>query len=678
MAKHAFSLNLSLISFLLFAVSPNNFVNSAAVEGGARCGYGYQQCQDGYECVKQNRYARTCQEISSDATPTYGSLSWSGYSAVPTGSASFSSLAGSAGLSSKPAGYTRTLDPQSHNSNVTRSHTSEATSTSTSTSTPPDPANNFTAVVGVPDKVVERRPIDVLQNIYPDVFNMLVLAFESMQEKDESHDLSYYQLSGIHGFPFISWQYPPRNPSPQRGYCTHQSSIFTTWHRPYVALLEQTLYEEAVSIAKRFTGPDASKYQAAAEEVRLPYWDWASDDTDSRLPKAVAEPSIAVVKPGSAGPTTIPNPLYSYRRRDIGTNTVRGQTAEADLMATFPERQSLTNALFTDTTYNDFSSNLEDIHGLVHVLIGGDMVSVARAAYDPVFWFHHCNVDRLMAMFQAAHPDLYLSPAPRTPTYALDAPGTDDLFTPLYPFRHPDSKEWTSDDVKSVESIFKLGYAYPEVPSGRSGEDLKTFSIQKVNELYGPKTEDISFQGEFSGVPELPNARREWNANVVVDSSEIPGSQQIRLFLGDSGKNDTGSLATDDLAGVAAIFSSNLTSADSSSRLLNITVPLTQVLIDKRVGLSPEDAVPKLASDLHWAVEQVGDTKTPIPVQDLKSLQISVTSQVTDYPEDNTKLPVKSEPRTFLAPTDDKVGGLQSGQAPPVDRPANNGTARRL
>jgi tyrosinase len=532
--------------------------------------------------------------------------------------------------------------------------------------------------VGVPDKVVERRPIDVLQNDYPDVFNMLVLAFESIQKKDESHDLSYYQLSGIHGYPFTSWQYPPRNPGPQLGYCTHASSIFTTWHRPYVALLEQTLYEEAVSIAKRFTGPDASKYQAAAEDVRLPYWDWASDDTDSRLPKAVVEPSIAVVKPGSAGPTTIPNPLHSYHRRDIGEATVRGQSAEVDLMETFAERQLLTNALFTDTSYNDFSFNLEDIHNLVHVLIGGDMVDVARAAYDPVFWFHHCNVDRLMAMYQASHPDLYLSPGRRTPTYALDGPGTDDLSTPLYPFRHPDSREWTSDDVKTVGSIFKLGYAYPEVPPGRSGEDLKTFSIQKVNELYGPKTEDESFRGEFSGVPDQPNARREWNANVVVDSGELPGSQQIRLFIGDSGKNDTGSFATDDLAGVAAVFSSNLTSASSTSHLLNITVPLTQALIDKKVGLSPKDVVPKLASGLHWAVEQVGDTKTPVPVQDLKSLQISVTSQITDYPEDNTQLPVKSEPRTFLEPTDDKAGGLQSGQAPPVGRPANNGTASKL
>lgn len=88
----------------------------------------------------------------------------------------------------------------------------------------------------------------------------------------------------------------------------------------------------------------------------------------------------------------------------------------------------------------------------------------------------------------------------------------------------------------------------------------------------------------------------------MVDKTEIPGSQQIRLFIG---KNDSRSFSTDDLAGVAAVFSSNLTAETSANRFLNITVPLTQTLVDKNVGLRPEDVVPKLANDLHWVVEQV-------------------------------------------------------------------------
>lgn len=95
----------------------------------------------------------------------------------------------------------------------------------------------------------------------------------------------------------------------------------------------------------------------------------------------------------------------------------------------------------------------------------------------------------------------------------------------------------------------------------------------------------------------------------MVDSTELPGSQQIRLFIG---TNNSRSFSKDDLAGVAAIFSSNLTTEGSANRLLNITVPLTQTLVDKNVGLRPEDVVPKLANDLHWAVEQVSPAALPI------------------------------------------------------------------
>ena len=127
-------------------------------------------------------------------------------------------------------------------------------------------------MVGVGVKtVVERRPIDVLQNEHPDVFNMFVLALESLQKRNESISVSWYQVSGIHGYPYVPWQEPDLSPPfPQLGYCIHGSVLFTTWHRPYLVLLEQLLYEEAVKTAKDFTGEDAAKYQAAAEEVRLP------------------------------------------------------------------------------------------------------------------------------------------------------------------------------------------------------------------------------------------------------------------------------------------------------------------------------------------------------------------------------------------------------------------------
>lgn len=87
----------------------------------------------------------------------------------------------------------------------------------------------------------------------------------------ESDSLSYYQLSGIHGRPHIPWQEPasPEN-DPEYGYCTHNSALFATWHRPYVSLVEQLLVAHAVTEASKFSGNDSVRWSQAANRIRLP------------------------------------------------------------------------------------------------------------------------------------------------------------------------------------------------------------------------------------------------------------------------------------------------------------------------------------------------------------------------------------------------------------------------
>lgn len=58
------------------------------------------------------------------------------------------------------------------------------------------PGSTFTPVIGVPNQVVERKPIAVLQKSFPDVFNMFVLALQSLQARNEATDISYYQVAG--------------------------------------------------------------------------------------------------------------------------------------------------------------------------------------------------------------------------------------------------------------------------------------------------------------------------------------------------------------------------------------------------------------------------------------------------------------------------------------------------
>lgn len=93
-----------------------------------------------------------------------------------------------------------------------------------------------------------------------------------MQQVSETDPLSYYQIAGIHGIPHIPWGEPASpNQDSDYGYCTHASVLFATWHRPYLALIEQRISAHAVNEGRKFRGAQAGRWQAAAARVRLPY-----------------------------------------------------------------------------------------------------------------------------------------------------------------------------------------------------------------------------------------------------------------------------------------------------------------------------------------------------------------------------------------------------------------------
>jgi tyrosinase len=56
------------------------------------------------------------------------------------------------------------------------------------------------------------------------------------------------------------------------------------------------------------------------------------------------------------------------------------------------------------TNYVDFSQRIWSVHDTLHVWVGGTMGQVDWAAYDPLFFAHHANVDRAWRIWQAAHP----------------------------------------------------------------------------------------------------------------------------------------------------------------------------------------------------------------------------------------------------------------------------------
>ena len=71
-----------------------------------------------------------------------------------------------------------------------------------------------------------------------DQWNLYLLGMERFMAKDKNDMLSYYQVVGVHGRPFTTWNNFPTplvNPS---GFCPHAQTLFGSWHRPYLAIFE--------------------------------------------------------------------------------------------------------------------------------------------------------------------------------------------------------------------------------------------------------------------------------------------------------------------------------------------------------------------------------------------------------------------------------------------------------
>ena len=118
---------------------------------------------------------------------------------------------------------------------------------------------------------------------------------------------------------------------------------------------------------------------------------------------------------------------------------------------------------------NDSFRNRAEItlHNLVHRWVGGLWVDNGQvlggtmmqmsSPNDPVFWLHHCNLDRLWAAWQQRHP----SSAPYLP-YAGAAPGHNLPETLIF----GDPMPW-ADTYTPVAVIdnYALGYSYDALPA---------------------------------------------------------------------------------------------------------------------------------------------------------------------------------------------------------------------
>ena len=179
----------------------------------------------------------------------------------------------------------------------------------------------------------------------------------------------------------------------------HRRPAFLPWHREYLRRYEQALQDI-----------DAS--------VTLPYWDWTVDNSaaasiwnanfmggnGSGAQSQVTTGAFA----GSTGdwPITLGGgPAFLQREFGVGASALPTPQQVSDCLDEVPYDVAPWNT----SSASVFRNRLEgwigagSIHNRVHLWVGGSMLPDS-SPNDPVFFLHHCNVDRLWAVWQAAHP----------------------------------------------------------------------------------------------------------------------------------------------------------------------------------------------------------------------------------------------------------------------------------
>jgi len=113
----------------------------------------------------------------------------------------------------------------------------------------------------------------------------------------------------------------------------------------------------------------------------------------------------------------------------------------------------------------------------------GDMQFVPLAAFDPIFWFHHCYVDFIFSQWQKAHnqikfEDLVIR-AEGPNKEADEKKAREDLQRPLKPFLKKDGTVYKSADCTNTKD---LGYDYEESASLQSFTSLQ-HELAKPNKV---------------------------------------------------------------------------------------------------------------------------------------------------------------------------------------------------
>lgn len=421
------------------------------------------------------------------------------------------------------------------------------------------------------------------------------------------------------------------------------------------------------------------------------YWDWASDP---HLPAVTMSPDITFTVPGKTpgAKETLrlsENPLYSYRltsawakttmqkemkwpstpaweeskRCPDGNGNNHPEIANAQIAAVAKAFKTSTfEALTSVTNFDQFTtqawrpkqpvkaySSVEGIHNTIHDYIGtnnttmqgggqwGNMTDVQASSFDPIFWLHHVNCDRLTAIWQALNPNCIINEYPSLmDRFVMRTGAMEGGESNLEPWHktstHSMADYYVANDTKELVSTFEGGYYYPETPLDllKKPDQMKTYVTQQVYKLYAPaslqppalklasiaKSDGEIIRGTSKSGNSTSDIRsiKQWKVILRVKNFALPGTWGIHVFLCVLPASPADWLLSDNHVGTVTMLSNrsmqncaNFVAQAEDGILVIGSVPLNEAL-EKR-GIDVGNAVAVVAylkENLSWAVVKVG------------------------------------------------------------------------
>lgn len=260
----------------------------------------------------------------------------------------------------------------------------------------------------------------------PQALGLLRSAYSEF--KNTSDDRGFDFFAALHGLSLPVW-------------CEHGSPLFLPWHRAYLYYFELALQTR---LGPKFT--ETAPRIAEFSEIGLPWWDWASDHSHNvglpqsysdALPGGADNPLRSTAVGASPG-GDLRTGIWSEGLVQLVRQALPGAITDTDPPTTLrdpdpaddlPRQSTLDNVILQQNTFGTFNFSLEQVHNDVHVWVGGAMSSVPTAAYDPIFWSHHCMIDRIWYIWQnsllGSDPPVdllntILAPFPMTVAQVLD------------------------------------------------------------------------------------------------------------------------------------------------------------------------------------------------------------------------------------------------------------------